>query len=37
MEKCSKFWKYGFLGVREAEPPEASDHIKNLVEKSEET
>ena len=34
-EKFRKLWKYAFIGVRGgAEPPEASEIIKNLVEKA---
>ena len=36
-EKFSKFWKYAFVGVSGGGPPEASEMIKNLVEKSMET
>ena len=34
MENLRKFWKYGFVGGSGAEPPEASENIKKLVEKS---
>ena len=37
MEKFRKFRKYGFVGGSGAEPPEASENIKKLVEKSVET
>ena len=37
MEKFRKFWKYGFVGGSGADPPEASENIKKLVEKSMET
>ena len=37
MKKFRKFWKYAFVGVQGTEPPEASEIIKNLVEKSMET
>ena len=33
-EKFRKFWKCGFLCGSGAEPPEASENIKKLVEKS---
>ena len=33
-EKFRKFWEYAFVGVRRAEPPEASENIKKVVEKS---
>ena len=36
-EKFRKFGKYAFVGGSGAEPPEASEIIKNLVEKSMET
>ena len=34
MENFRKFWKYGFIGGSGAEPPEASENIKKVVEKS---
>ena len=32
--KNRKFWKYGFVWGSGAEPPEASENIKRVVEKS---
>ena len=36
-KKFRKSWKYGFVGGPGAEPPEASENYKKLVEKSLET